>query len=285
MKVILDASYVAYRSLAGHRRDLGYYSDSGDWIYTGVIYSFLSDLILLLDRYKETTIHDFAIGWDSLPTRRLEIYSLYKANRVRDMSEEEELEKAAFKNQMVDLCEILPFVGIHCYKIDGVEADDIVASYAVQTALQVEMVACDKDLYQCISPLAWMYNFKCKLDRDWFVNKYRISPRQWISIQAMTGDVIDNIPGLRGVGNKTAIKMLKAGKSLKGAVRLFNSGEGYTDTMDSVLTSMRLVKLDTKLKLTPILEECDFPKFRRFLVSYRMKKILSQFDRFREFQK
>lgn len=151
------------------------------------------------------------------PTFRHRLYPEYKATR-RPTPEE-------FKIQVPLLHEMLPFLGVHIMERPSVEADDLIGSAAVQFAArgdEVLILTSDKDIMQVlrpgvkiIRPGKGVSSFE-EYDVSHFTEKYGFSPDTMVDYLSLMGDSIDNIPGVPGVGEKTAAKLLQSYGSIEG---------------------------------------------------------------------
>jgi DNA polymerase-1 len=149
------------------------------------------------------------------PTFRHEITDTYKATRV-GMPEEE---RAEFGRQMARTREVIETFGMPIYELDGFEADDLLGTLARQAAarkIDTYLVSMDSDIAQLVDGDVhlWMYrpyqrDSVIYLTPDDVKERYGVLPEQMPDLKALKGDVSDNIPGLPGVGDKTAIKLIQ----------------------------------------------------------------------------
>lgn len=140
---------------------------------------------------------------ESLTTSfRNEIYPLYKANRESAPPE---------LKQQLDRCRAFTeALGIACFASPVWEADDLIGTLATRAADPVTIVSSDKDLAQLIGETdrLWNYTADRVLDRDAVHSQYGVWPEQVADMLALAGDAVDNIPGVRGIGIKTAVALL-----------------------------------------------------------------------------
>lgn len=187
--------YRAYHAIKGLSSSRG--------IPTGAVYGFTRMLLKLL---KEKNIEYMLCAFDSpQPTKRHKIYEEYKITRPetpRDLPVQIEYIK-----------EIVDALGIKRIEIPGYEADDIIATviFKIQPSAFFYIVSLDKDMLQLVSQNVKIYDpFNCLIiDEEYVINKYGISPEKLNDFMAMVGDSIDNIPGVKGIGEKTALELLK----------------------------------------------------------------------------
>ena len=201
----LDANSIINRAYYGVRP-----LTTKDGQYTNALYGFLH----IFARLKEQAAPDAIVAaFDRhAPTFRHKMYDGYKAGR-KGMPEE-------LRSQMPILKELLPLLGCHIVEIDGFEADDILGTLAA---------ACRRDGHTCVIATGdrdslqlvgdgvevWLSTTKMGqpetvvMDTAAVENKYGLSPARLIDLKALMGDSSDNIPGVAGVGEKTAVGLLQ----------------------------------------------------------------------------
>ena len=208
--LLLDCNYLCHR--AKHSTgDLSYGGDA-----TGVIYGFLKSLSGFQDFFNTS---NFVFCWDSNTSKRKEIYPEYKANREnKEYTDEEIVFDMAFRWQMKKLrTTYLPMIGFNNVFVQhGYESDDIIASLCKYTITDRNdregiIITSDKDLYQCITSNISFYNPQTHktLTLQGFKKQYGIVPSEWALMKAIAGCTTDNVKGVKGIGEKTAIKYLK----------------------------------------------------------------------------
>jgi len=115
-------------------------------------------------------------------------------------------------SQLSGICQTLRFLGIRFIEEPGVEADDMIASYAVQCEGQVIIVSSDSDFFPLINNNIVLLRYQGKhtmiFDENTVEKRYGIRPSRFLEFKALTGDKSDNIRGIKGVGSKTALKIL-----------------------------------------------------------------------------
>ncbi|TWO31277.1 DNA polymerase I [Campylobacter hyointestinalis] len=195
-------------------------------------------------------------------TFRNEIDPNYKANRV---SPPEDL-----KAQLPVCIEMIEQMGLCSLRVEGYEADDIIASFIKNNKnkdLQIRVVTHDKDLYQLIDDRVSIFSPAKKelYDRDGCYEKYGVYPEQVRDFLALCGDSADNIPGVKGIGEKGAKKLLDEFGSIEtlydnlSQVRNERMKNMLYESKDSAFVSKRLATLYDGLA-TPSLDEAVFPK-------------------------
>lgn len=215
--LLLDCNYLCYRA----RFSTGGLSHEGQ--PTGVIYGFLKTLSAFQD-FLGTS--DFIFCWDSNTSKRKKMYPEYKAHRDRDYSPAEIEFDIVFRRQMKKLrTTYLPTIGFRNIFIQhDYESDDILASIALRNLQEYPMnggegviITRDKDLYQCITHNVSVCDPQTNkiLTMQGFKKLYGIEPYEWTMVKAIAGCITDNVKGVKGVGEKTAIKYL-TGKLTEG---------------------------------------------------------------------
>jgi DNA polymerase-1 len=207
---IIDGKSVFYR---------GYYAmpnlSTADGTPTGGVFGFVSLAIELIKKLEPDYV---AVAWDKKKTnirKRREIFPEYKANRKPA--------PADFYEQIPILHELLEAFGWPMYELDDYEADDIMGAFAKEaTAKGVEalLLTSDLDALQLVGPLTKVYALKNGLsnieefDIDYFEQKYGIEVEQFLDFKSLKGDSSDNLPGVPGIGEKTAVQLLQEFKTL-----------------------------------------------------------------------
>ena len=195
---------------------------------------------------------------------RKELDAEYKANR-EDWSQVPE-EELPF-SQLPDIFQALQVLGIAYAETDNCEADDWMAGYAFTYGQENDVVIAsqDSDLFQLISPNIRILRYRGDQTALWdetcLMEKYGIFPRQYADHKALTGDASDHIPGVPGIGCKTATALLRQFGSLE--EMLFRTEEirrpsvrrAVEENADRVRLNARLIKLENRQELPFSLEE------------------------------
>ena len=216
-------------------------------------------------------------------TFRNDIDPNYKANRSEAPKE--------LKEQLPICIEMIEKMGFCSLRVEGYEADDIIASFIKnnpQDDLQIKVVTHDKDLYQLISPRVSIYSPAKKelYDRDGCYEKYGVYPEQVRDFLALTGDSADNIPGVKGIGDKGAKKLLDEFGSIENLYANLNQVRNERtknllfDGKENAFISKRLASLYDGLN-TPDLQNAKFPqnnpliKVQDILKEYSLNRLLA----------
>lgn len=145
-------------------------------------------------------------------TFRRKIYKPYKAQRKEHDPD--------IMIQLKYAAQIASLIGYKFINNETYEADDVlgmISKYATDNNMDMILSSSDKDMYQLINNNVYIWNHRNKefIDEDWMMNKYQLTPAQWIELKMLQGDKSDNIPGIQGVGEVTALKLMQQYKSIE----------------------------------------------------------------------
>lgn len=281
MKVVIVDS-----NALGHRAKHSMKGLSYKEMETGVVFGFMQEVLRLAKQFETNR---FAFAWDSRKNYRKGIYKPYKAKRTEKAKtktkDELFLDEVAYNQFYTLRKEVLPTFGFKNNVIrTGYEADDIIASIVKNNDYNMVIASSDEDLYQLLDR-ADMYSFKKKklYDSKTFTKDYNIRVDQWALVKAIAGCSSDNVIGVSGVGEKTAIKYinkeLKAGRAL----------ENIQSANEIIQENMKLVSLPLCLEEEMEKVLLDF-EHDRFLLSdflsicdeygfYSFKKDINEWNR------
>ena len=264
-------------------------SRKSDGLPTGAVSGFCSMLFKLLeDSRSDDSAHKpthFAVIFDSAKKNfRNEIYSEYKANRTEtpeDLIPQFDYIRKAVKAFSLPSIELINY-----------EADDLLATYAkeiVAAGAKVTVISSDKDLMQLVSEKIRLYDpMKNKVlgEKEVF-EKFGVKPNQVIDVQSLAGDPSDNIPGVPGIGVKTAAELINKYKTLEVLLKNIKEipqnkrRETLLANKDKAVLSKKLVTLknDVPVKEKPesfIMRSVDKEKLFNFLREMEFNRLLSQ---------
>lgn len=204
--IIIDCNYVGHASRFAVDPKL----KTSTGISTNVIYGFLETVLLLSSYYKT---NDLIFVWDSITSKRKEIFPEYKKSRHKDLTEEERNElKSAYKQFKILRKRVLPTIGFNNnFVVEGYEGDDLIADIIQNDIYGRDFLiyASDHDLYQLLSYNVSIIKKKVLYTVRDFVDEFGISPKKWWRVKALAGCTSDEVPGIKGIGEKTACKYLK----------------------------------------------------------------------------
>lgn len=200
---LIDGNSVAYRAFFALPEDLA--TKSGQ--VTNAVFGFTRMLIRLLKDYPPEGI---AVAWDvSRQTFRTDSYPEYKAQREKAPDQ--------FRSQLPLIDEVLQALHVTQLRQEGYEADDLIATLtkrAVEEGWEVLIVTGDRDAFQLIrDPVKVVYTRRgisdiVLADQSYVAERYGIRPEQYVEYAALRGDTSDNLPGVPGVGEKTASRLI-----------------------------------------------------------------------------
>src|ERR1700738_2529897 len=250
---------------------------------TGAVLGVLNMLNKLM---KEESPERIAVVFDA-PGRtfRDDLFEQYKAHRT-PMPDD-------LRSQVQPLLDVVAAMGLPLLRVPGVEADDVIGTLAKQGAesgYDVLISTGDKDMAQLVGPHIGLINTmsNTRLDRAGVKAKFDVFPEQIIDYLALVGDSSDNIPGISGVGPKTAAKWLNQYQTLDNLVANVEQITGKVgENLRAGLTTLELsrnlapthVALDLPLahdQLTPT--EPDTAKLRELYTRYELRSLLKQLD-------
>lgn len=211
--LLLDGMSLAFRAFYALPEDL----QTTDGTYTNAVYGFTSMLIKVLQDEKPDYIATcFDLGE---PLKRTEEFSDYKATRTEAPS--------TFGPQIPLIREVLKVMAIPIFEMPGHEADDLIAylaHYAKDEDLDVRIVTGDRDFFQCVDDrIHVLYNRRgisdiVEMDPAAVEKRYGVPPAKYVELKALEGDNSDNLPGVPGVGTKTAAKLVQRYGSAEEAI-------------------------------------------------------------------
>lgn len=253
--LLLDGHSLAYRAFFALPAE-NFSTSTGQ--HTNAVYGFTSMLINMLRDEEPTHV---AVAFDKArQSFRTEEYSEYKAGRARTPDE--------FAGQIPLVKEVLDALRIKHLELDGYEADDIIATIATQAEVAgVDVLICsgDRDTFQLVSDRVKILYPVRGVSEVWRMGpaevqeKYGVPPVRYSDLAAMVGESSDNLPGVPGVGPKTAAKWITQYGDLDGIVASIDkitgkAGQALRDHLDQVLRNRRLNQL---VKDSPVGLEID----------------------------
>ena len=285
MIFLIDGHSIAFRAFYALPETL----TTKDGFPTNVIHGFLMMISKLVNNYD---VEKIIITWDvSKKTFRNEIYQDYKANRSSSPDN--------FKIQIKELQNLLSKFNLPQLSMEGFEADDVLGSlshYFNKKNNKVTIVTGDRDSFQLISSKTKIMYTKRGIsdvemyDNKLFEDKYQITTNQYVEYLALKGDKSDNIPGLPGVGEKTAISLLQKYKNISNIYKNLDEltpklKSNFIENKEVLLMSKDLAKIKTDLDLqvpTTKLSETVFhdidilEQSRDDIVKYELSRFLGE---------
>jgi len=236
-------------------------------IPTGMITGFMN-FIASLGRDFPTDYVVFTLDSKEKDTFRKEIFKDYKANRPEAPED--------LKTQLPIAIELIKEMGFKMIEIPGYESDDIIASLAKKAAengIKVKIVSHDKDMYQLIEDnkiVIFDPIKKIEINEEKCIEKFGVHPKDFRDFQALVGDSSDNVPGVKGVGVKTAAKLINQYHTLENIYEHIDEIKGalkkkLIEGKENAFLSRELVTLKTDLFENINLEEFKYPEINPIL--------------------
>ena len=222
--ILVDGNNLLFRSYYATAYT-GNFMKNSKGFPTNALFGFTNMMNKIIEEEKPTYI---MVAFDKGKTFRHNKYDFYKQGRIETPNE--------LKLQFPKAKELLNAMGIKYYEIDNYEADDIIGTFAEYCNKDPNfigtIISSDKDLLQLISNDIDIKLLKQKdylrYNEDIFSKEYGIKPINIIDLKALMGDASDNIPGVKGIGEKTALKLLQEYKTLDGIYENIDKIKGKT---------------------------------------------------------
>ena len=252
---------------------------------TNALYGFINMINKIINDEKPNYI---MVAFDKGKTFRHDKYDEYKAGRIEVPDE--------LKMQFPKAKEVLDAMGIKHFEIDNYEADDIIGTLAKMVDEEDEFIATivssDKDLLQLISDEVTVKLLKqsghIMMDKEEFRKTYQVEPARMVDLKALMGDASDHIPGVKGIGEKTAISLLAKYGTLDDLYANIDSVTGKTKEKlladkDNAYMSYDLATIYKEVPLDFTLESCkyngtDQKKLASILEELEFHSLLRKFD-------
>ncbi|MEX2982069.1 DNA polymerase I [Streptomyces sp. C36] len=268
--LLMDGHSMAYRAFFALPAE-NFTTSSGQT--TNAVYGFAS---MLANTLRDERPTHFAVAFDvSRKTWRSEEFPDYKATRSATPDE--------FKGQVTLIGELLDAMGVRRFAVDGFEADDVIATLATEAeaeGFEVSIVTGDRDSFQLITDaVTVLYPTKgvselTRFTPEKVVEKYGLSPRQYPDFAALRGDPSDNLPGIPGVGEKTAAKWINQFGSFAELVERVEevkgkAGQNLRDHLEAVKLNRRLTEMVRDVQLSTHPDDLERQAYDRLaLVSF-----------------
>jgi len=263
---------------------------NADGDYTNAVFGFAMMLVKIIRDQSPTHM---AVAFDSsAPTFRHEQFAQYKAQR-KGMPDE-------LRPQIPAIKDLVAAFGIPAFELEGFEADDIIGTLAAQVsqgpgAIPVTIVTGDRDVLQLVSDnVSAMITKKGVTELDVYGPdevraKYGLEPRQLIDVKALMGDASDNVPGVPGIGEKTAIKIIQEFGDLETAIARVDevtpakAREALASNVEQARESRRLVQIHQDVPVevdvdTLRIEGFDRRSIEQFFRRMGFKSILNRLN-------
>lgn len=279
--IIVDGNSLANRAYYA----MPYLSNSKG-LPSGAVYGFANLITKLLSEQKPDY---FAVAFDhARKTFRNEIFADYKGTRKETPQD--------LRDQFPVIKNLLYVMGIKVFEVAGIEADDIIGTLSKKSDVQNILVSGDRDLLQLVSPNTEVWLNKKGVteievyNNENFVSKWGFEPWGIVELKSLMGDSSDNIPGVPGVGEKTAMSLLADFGSLDGVYQNLDKVKGkllekLENGKESAYMSQKLATIKTDCDIDFSLEDCkvSFPysqDVRDFFRDWDFRTLVSRNDIF-----
>lgn len=263
---------------------------NSEGLHTNAVYGFLNILFKILDEERPEYL---TVAFDvNAPTFRHEMYADYKGTR-KPMAQE-------LREQVPLMKEMLLAMGVPVIEKAGYEADDLLGTIAKRAEAQgidVSIVSGDRDLLQLVSERIQVRIPKTKKGgtevEDYFAaqvqEKYQVTPQEFIDVKALMGDTSDNVPGVPGIGEKTAVKIIAQYGSIENAYAHIDEmpktkvRESFRENYEKAQFSKKLVTIETHVDISYDLEKAKIndlftPEAYALCRRLEFKQILPRFQ-------
>ena len=252
---------------------------------TNALYGFINMMHKIIEDEAPSYI---MVAFDKGKTFRHDKYLEYKAGRS-EMPDE-------LREQFPKAKEVLDALGIKHFEIDNYEADDIIGTLSLDVEKRDDFVATivssDKDLLQLVSDKVVMKMLKTSghimMTKEEFIKTYQVTPIRMIDLKALMGDSSDHIPGVKGIGEKTAINLLSKYETLDNLYEHIDEVKGKTkekleNDKDNAYMSYDLATIYREVPLDFTLEDCkytieDRDEFRKILEELEFHSLLKKYN-------
>ncbi|MEY8763536.1 MULTISPECIES: DNA polymerase I [Clostridium] len=260
---------------------------NSEGLHTNAVYGFLN---MLLKMKKEIKPNYIVCTFDrSTPTFRHNRYTEYKAGRKKMPPE--------LSEQFPIMEKVLKMMSINIFEIDGFEADDLMGTlsvFAENKGIEVYIITGDRDALQLATDKVKIVITKKGItqkevyDRDRMIGEYGVTPKQFIDVKGLMGDSSDNIPGVPGIGEKTAFKLIKEYKSIENVFENIDNIKGkklkenLKQYMEQAAFSKRLativtdVPIDMDLNSIESREEYDAEGLKNLFEKLQFKSLMNK---------
>jgi DNA polymerase I len=280
---LIDGNSLAYRAFFALPESIG----TSDGRPTNAIYGLASMLVKIIDEHRPAGV---VVAWDAGMSGREVTYDLYKAQRKPRPD--------LLREQWPHLMPLVEAFGYTNVKVEGYEADDVIASLARQAGeegMRVMVVTGDRDAYQLVAPGVRVMSTSRGItetkiyDEDAVRERYGVSPELITDLMGLRGDTSDNIPGVPGIGEKTATQLLQQFGSLEGVLGSVEEVSGakrkqnLVEHADDARMSKQLATLqydiDTGVDLAAVMDsEPDRGALRDFMREFELRAVMERLE-------
>ncbi|HEY5709871.1 MAG TPA: DNA polymerase I [Solirubrobacterales bacterium] len=280
---LIDGNSLAYRAFFALPESIG----TSDGRPTNAIYGLASMLVKIIDEHAPAGV---VVAWDAGMSGREVTYDLYKAQRKPRPD--------LLREQWPNLMPLVEAFGYTNVKVDGYEADDVIASLVRQAreeGIPVMVVTGDRDAYQLVGEGVRVMSTSRGItetkiyDTEAVVERYGVSPERITDLMGLRGDTSDNIPGVPGIGEKTATQLLQrfgdlegvlaAVDEISGAKRKQNLVEHADDARMSKQLATLQYEIETGVDLGAAMgSEPDRGALREFMREFELRAVMERLE-------
>ncbi len=280
---LIDGNSLAYRAFFALPESIG----TSDGRPTNAIYGLASMLVKIIDEHHPQGV---VVAWDAGWSGREKTYDLYKAQRKPRPD--------LLREQWPHLMPLVEAFGYTNVKVDGYEADDVIASLVKQAreaGIEVMVVTGDRDAYQLVDEGVRVMSTSRGItetkiyDRAAVEERYGVPPELITDLMGLRGDTSDNIPGVPGIGEKTATQLLQRFGSLEAVLESVDEISGakrkqnLTEHADDARLSKELATLQYEIETGVDLEaamasEPDRGALREFMREFELRAVLERLE-------
>jgi DNA polymerase-1 len=280
---LIDGNSLAYRAFFALPESIG----TSDGRPTNAIYGLASMLVKIIDEHHPQGV---VVAWDAGWSGREKTYDLYKAQRKPRPD--------LLREQWPHLMPLVEAFGYTNVRVEGYEADDVIASLVKQAreeGIEVMVVTGDRDAYQLVSEGVRVMSTSRGItetkiyDREAVIERYGVPPELICDLMGLRGDTSDNIPGVPGIGEKTATQLLQQFGSLEavlenvdqisGAKRKQNLTEHAEDARLSKQLATLQYDIDTGVDLQEAMSsEPDRGALRDFMREFELRAVMERLE-------
>ena len=280
---LIDGNSLAYRAFFALPESIG----TSDGRPTNAIYGLASMLVKIIDEHHPAGV---VVAWDAGMSGREVTYDLYKAQRKPRPD--------LLREQWPHLMPLVEAFGYANVKVDGYEADDVIASLVRQAGeegIPVMVVTGDRDAYQLVADGVRVMSTSRGItetkiyDRDAVIERYGVAPELITDLMGLRGDTSDNIPGVPGIGEKTATQLLQQFGSLEdvlnsvdqisGAKRKQNLVEHADDARMSKQLATLQYEIETGIDFSAVMgAEPDRSALREFMREFELRAVMERLE-------
>ncbi|MGA1861954.1 DNA polymerase [Deferribacter thermophilus] len=241
---------------------------------TSILHSFINLILTLKEKHKPEKIY---VVFDSKgETERHRVHKDYKAHREKTPE--------ALIPQVENLKRILPYIGVYVVYQEATEADDLIYTLICNHDKDtIYLITKDKDLHQLVNDKVFIYDYQDDelIDRDKVKKVFGVYPEQICDLLALSGDQSDNIPGIKGIGQKTAAKLINDFGSFDNIFANIDKISGklkekLIEGKKNAYFSKELVKLNYIKDLKVYEAIKDDNKLREYLEYFELKTIINR---------